>query len=90
MKKAALLTTTLQVGSVLMASLGCRAKEEEEKGPAKEKPTAMPKKAETKVVLTCGMEGHPQFEPGKEPADGRCPQCGMKLVEKEVAPERAE
>ncbi len=38
----------------------------------------------TKVVLTCGMEGHPRFEPGTEPEDGRCPVCEMKLVEKTV------
>jgi hypothetical protein len=37
-----------------------------------------------KVVLTCGMEGHPQFEPGTEPQDGKCPVCGMKLLEKDV------
>lgn len=39
----------------------------------------------TKTVLTCGMEGHPQFEPGTEPDDGKCPICGMKLVEKQIA-----
>lgn len=46
--------------------------------------TTMREKPQMKVVLTCGMPGHPQFEPGKEPADGKCPQCGMKLVEKEI------
>jgi len=40
----------------------------------------------TRTVLTCGMPGHPVFEPGKAPADGRCPECGMVLVEKQVAP----
>jgi hypothetical protein len=45
--------------------------------------TAM-EKPQMKVVLTCGMPGHPQFEPGKEPADGKCPECGMKLVKKEI------
>jgi len=38
----------------------------------------------TKVVLTCGMEGHPQFEPGTEPEDGRCPVCEMKLTQREI------
>ncbi len=45
------------------------------------------KKAEqppTKKVLTCGMPGHPQFEPGSEPKDGKCPLCEMKLTEREV------
>jgi Cu(I)/Ag(I) efflux system membrane fusion protein len=41
-------------------------------------------KPRTKVVLTCGMEGHPQFEPGTEPENGRCPVCGMKLIEKAI------
>lgn len=43
-----------------------------------------------KVVLTCGMEGHPQFEPGTEPPDGKCPICGMKLVEKNAPADRPE
>jgi DNA-directed RNA polymerase subunit RPC12/RpoP len=43
-----------------------------------------------KVVLTCGMEGHPQFEPGTEPQDGKCPVCGMKLVEKSIPADRRE
>jgi hypothetical protein len=38
----------------------------------------------TKIVLTCGMSGHPQFEPGTEPKDGKCPVCGMKLVETKI------
>ncbi len=38
----------------------------------------------TKTVLTCGMPGHPEFEPGTEPKDGKCPVCEMKLVEKEI------
>jgi len=42
-------------------------------------------KPAAKLVLTCGMEGHPQFEPGTEPEDGRCPVCEMKLVEKEIS-----
>ena len=37
-----------------------------------------------KKVLRCGMEGHPQFEPGTEPEEGTCPVCGMRLAEKEV------
>jgi Cu(I)/Ag(I) efflux system membrane fusion protein len=39
----------------------------------------------TKTVLTCGMPGHPQFEPGSEPENGRCPVCEMKLIEKTVS-----
>lgn len=42
------------------------------------------KQPTTRLVLTCGMPGHPQFEPGTEPQDGRCPVCEMKLLEKEV------
>ena len=38
----------------------------------------------TKTVLTCGMPGHPEFEPGTEPKDGKCPVCEMKLVEKQI------
>jgi membrane fusion protein, copper/silver efflux system len=38
----------------------------------------------TKTVLTCGMEGHPEFEPGTQPEDGRCPVCEMMLVEKQI------
>ena len=93
MKKKILLMAALLVASVMISSLGCRAKEEEkgeEKVPPKGKPAATKEKPKTKVVLTCGMQGHPQFEPGKEPEDGRCPQCGMKLVEKELPAEKAE
>lgn len=38
-----------------------------------------------KTVLTCGMSGHPQFEPGTQPKDGKCPVCGMNLLEKQIA-----
>jgi DNA-directed RNA polymerase subunit RPC12/RpoP len=62
---------------------GCKEKEKEE-----ETTPASQEKALTKVVLTCGMAGHPEFAPGEEPADGNCPQCGMKLVKKEVPVEQ--
>lgn len=65
--------------AMLVAFPGCKDKEkEDEKSPAsREKPA-------TKVVLTCGMAGHPEFALGEEPADGKCPRCEMKLVKKEI------
>lgn len=57
-----------------------RRRKEKEKGAE----GAAAREQVTKVVLTCGMAGHLQFEPGKEPADGKCPVCEMKLVEKKV------
>lgn len=41
--------------------------------------TRPPAGAATKTVLTCGMPGHPVFDPGQAPADGKCPICGMTL-----------
>ena len=67
------------VVAMLVAFPGCKDKEEEE-----ETTPASQEEPATKIVLTCGMAGHPQFEPGKAPEDGRCPQCKMKLVEKEI------
>jgi len=88
MKMKVLWLATVLVLTVAAAQLGCKPKEKEAaegKAPAaKEKPAPAKEKPQTKVVLTCGMPGHPQFEPGKEPADGKCPQCGMKLVEKKI------
>ena len=88
MKKKAFWLAAVFVTSVTMVLLGCKAKEKEEgKGkapPAKEKPTTAKGKPQTRIVLTCGMPGHPQFEPGEEPEDGRCPVCEMKLVKKEI------
>ena len=40
-----------------------------------------PEPAQEQIVLWCGMEGHPQFIPGTEPADDRCPVCNMVLKE---------
>jgi hypothetical protein len=85
----------LLVAGTLAALPGCERKEKGQKPSgaaprAEEKPKAaqaQPRAAGTVVVLTCGMPGHPQFEPGKEPADGKCPVCGMKLVRKEVPAE---
>ncbi|NQT82523.1 efflux RND transporter periplasmic adaptor subunit [bacterium] len=48
------------------------------------------KQPTTRVVLTCGMPGHPEFEPGTQPDDGRCPVCEMKLVEKKITAVAAE
>jgi len=52
------------------------------------RPAAPALRPAAKTVLTCGMPGHPQYDPGQAPADGTCPICGMKLVEKtsRVAP----
>jgi rubrerythrin len=68
-----------------MAALpGCKKPEKEEAGaPAKEESPAK-EKPQTRTVWTCGMPGHPEFDEASKPADGRCPQCGMKLVTKEI------
>jgi hypothetical protein len=92
MKKGFLWLVILLVTGGMTVLPGCKQREKDEEGAdsqAKEESTAK-KKPQTKVVLTCGMAGHPQFAPGEEPADGRCPQCEMKLKEKEVPVEKAE
>jgi len=84
--------TIMLLTGVLPMLLGCGRKEkaEEPSGAAprsEEKPIAAeakPQAARAAVVLTCGMPGHPEFQPGKEPPDGKCPVCGMKLTRKEV------
>jgi len=91
-KKALWLTVVLVAGTMIML-LGCKAKEKGEEAedsarPAKERPAPAKDKPQTKVVLTCGMPGHPQFESGKEPENGKCPVCEMKLVEKEIPAEK--
>jgi len=88
MKMKVLWLATVFVLTVAAAQPGCRGpkKEEETEAPApkKEKPGAAEEKAQTKVVWTCGMAGHPEFDEANTPADGKCPQCGMKLVKKEI------
>lgn len=70
---------------VLVALPGCKKQETEEEGqvPAKEESSTI-EQPQTKTVWTCGMPGHPEFDEASKPADGKCPQCGMKLATKEV------
>ncbi len=67
------------VVAMLVAFPGCKDKEKED-----ETTPASQEKPATMVVLTCGMAGHPEFAPGEEPADGKCPQCRMQLKEKKI------
>lgn len=71
---------------VLVSLPGCKKQETEGegKGPAKEESSTI-ETPQTKTVWTCGMPGHPEFDEAGKPADGKCPECGMKLVMKEVS-----
>jgi DNA-directed RNA polymerase subunit RPC12/RpoP len=91
MKKLMLWLIVAVAVCAVFALSGCGKKEDaagETSRQQKEKPTPPKETPQTKVVMTCGMDGHPQFEPGKQPADGKCPLCGMKLVRKEVPVEK--
>jgi DNA-directed RNA polymerase subunit RPC12/RpoP len=95
MKRRIFWLTVLLVASVLIAFPGCKAREKEKQpaAPAAEtkgEPTiAAEQKAEG--YWTCPM--HPEV---KEKGPGKCPICGMKLVQKKVgqgeaaAPEKAQ
>jgi hypothetical protein len=85
MERKVLWLVIVLLAGVLTTLPGCKDKPKEDE----EKPASQ-EKAETKIVLTCGMAGHPQFEPGKAPEDGRCPQCEMKLIEKEIPSPKAD
>jgi rubrerythrin len=86
MRKGFLYASVVLVAGVVLAAPGCKEREKKKEGessPAKEE-SAAPEKPQTKIVWTCGMPGHPVFDEANKPADGKCPQCGMKLVEKEI------
>ena len=48
------------------------------------RPAASAPRPATRTVLTCGMPGHPQYDPDEAPADGTCPICKMKLAAKTI------
>jgi rubrerythrin len=91
MKGRFLWLALILVAGATMAFAGCKQKPKEaaegKVPPAKEEPTTGEEKTASAFVWTCGMAGHAEFAPGDEPADGKCPQCGMKLKKKEVPPE---
>jgi Cu+-exporting ATPase len=91
MNKTLFVLALLLVGSLAVMLPGCKPKEKQgEPVQPKEKPaTATEQKAEG--YWTCPM--HPEV---KEKGPGKCPICGMKLVQKKVgqgeaaAPEKAQ
>ncbi len=82
MRRRLFFLVVVLIAGAIAALPGCKKQDKEEGAPEKE--AAAKETPETKTVWTCGMPGHPRFDEASKPADGRCPECGMKLVEKEV------